>query len=96
MRRFPIKTFGNDDYNRAHICEDFAFKKAAQNIHFYEDFGDSFNFLEMRYTKRGWQARVSEIPKKLKIAQKPTQEKKSSLFREPFFSWNKIKLHHSH
>ena len=30
--------------------------------------------LEMRYTKRGWQARVSEISKKLKIAQKQPQK----------------------
>ena len=59
MRRFPIKTLGNDDYNRTIFCK---------------DFGDSFNFLEMRYTKRGRQSRVSEISKKLKIAQKPKQK----------------------
>ena len=34
---------------------------------------DEKTILEMRYTPSGWQARVSEISKKLKIAQKPKQ-----------------------
>ncbi len=31
-------------------------------------------FFQTKYTQRGWQARVSEISKKLKIAQKPKQK----------------------
>ena len=78
-----LKTIRNREHR---FCKDFAFAYHANRTNsFCEDFGDSFNFLKMRYTKRGWQARVSEIYKKLKIAQKTMQQKTPCFLNRAFF-----------